>query len=307
MRVLAEIEVMTGAIEVVKGGAPISNNTHVNVQRRLLPGPRLEDWGHLIRNKHKRNGDNDYSPRLVAFVPPPEEELPGLLEDLLAFCTRESLSKLAHAPIAHAEFETEYPFSDGNGTTGRSLFHLLLRRGGIPPHFLLPVSLVLANRVNKYVAGLTAGRYFGRKGSDIACEGINRWTMLFAGAARMAVQDARRFEVQGQQLQASWLERVGNPKPDTTIRELIGELPAAPVLTTTTASELTGRTFQAANLAISRLVDAGILEQVNVGRRNRAFEAPELIDAFTWLERQLQSPAAATRISRTVGRVPECS
>ncbi len=42
-----------------------------------------------------------------------------------------------------------------------------------------------------------------------------------------------------------------------------------------------------------------------VGRRNRAFEAPELIRAFTDLERQLASPTGDTRTtppSRTVPR-----
>jgi len=34
---------------------------------------------------------------------------------------------------------------------------------------------------------------------------------------------------------------------------------------------------------------AGILTQVTVGRRNRAFEAPAIINAFTDLERQLAS------------------
>jgi hypothetical protein len=31
-------------------------------------------------------------------------------------------------------------------------------------------------------------------------------------------------------------------------------------------------------------VDVGILKQINVGKRNRAFEAPEIIEAFTDLE-----------------------
>jgi len=44
-------------------------------------------------------------------------------------------------------------------------------------------------------------------------------------------------------------------------------------------------------------VDAGILTQTTVGRRNRAFEAVELIDAFSDLERQLASPGGDTRSS----------
>jgi len=71
------------------------------------------------------------------------------------------------------------------------------------------------------------------------------------------------------------------------------------------AADLTGRSFQAANQAVHRLMDVGVLVQVNVGRRNRAFEAPELIDLFTALERQLASPAGDTLIADPVRRVPE--
>jgi len=51
------------------------------------------------------------------------------------------------------------------------------------------------------------------------------------------------------------------------------------------------RTYPAANNAVTQLVDAGVLKQVNIARRNRAYEAPEIIPAFTDLERQLASPA----------------
>ena len=37
---------------------------------------------------------------------------------------------------------------------------------------------------------------------------------------------------------------------------------------------------------------AGILRQVNVGRRNRAYEAPDIIVAFTAMGRQLASPTS---------------
>jgi hypothetical protein len=40
------------------------------------------------------------------------------------------------------------------------------------------------------------------------------------------------------------------------------------------------------------LTDAGILSQVTVGKRNPAFEAKDVINAFTDQERQLASPAA---------------
>ena len=65
-----------------------------------------------------------------------------------------------------------------------------------------------------------------------------------------------------------------------------------------------GRSFQATSLAMERLVDAGVLVQVSVGRRNRAFEAHELVDAFTAFERRLASPEGDTRTSTPARRVP---
>jgi hypothetical protein len=56
--------------------------------------------------------------------------------------------------------------------------------------------------------------------------------------------------------------------------------------------------------AAERLVDAGILRQVYAGRRNRTFEAPEVIAVFTALERQLASPDGDTRTSAPARTVP---
>ena len=107
------------------------------------------------------------------------------------------------------------------------------------------------------------------------------------------------------QLQDTWRQRAGNPRRDSAVQRLIGALPAAPVLTVATAAGLTGRSFQAANQAMDRLVDSGALVQISVGRRNRAFEAPELVDLFTALERQLASPAGDTLVAEAMRRVPE--
>ena len=85
---------------------------------------------------------------------------------------------------------------------------------------------------------------------------------------------------------------------------LIRALPGAPIVTVSGAADLIGRTFQATNQAVARLAEAGILAQVNVGRRNRAFEADAIIKAFTDLERRLASPAGNTQLSRPSLPVP---
>jgi hypothetical protein len=101
-----------------------------------------------------------------------------------------------------------------------------------------------------------------------------------------------------------WRERLGTVRANSGTDLLLQSLPGAPTLTIDSAASLIGRTFKPAAAAIQRLMDAGILRQVTVGRRNRAFEAPEVIAAFTTMERQLASPEGDTRTSAPVRRVP---
>ena len=302
--VLANIDAMVWGVAAVEPGARITLEILLDGHRRLLAGTRLREHGGRIRTVQNWIGGSGHNPCSAVFVPPPPEEVPALLDDLLAFCNHDGLPALVQAAIAHAQFETIHPFVDGNGRAGRALLHLILRRRGIATHFLPPVSLVLATWAEEYVAGLTAIRYVGDADSDAAHAGVNRWVALFAGACQRAVADARAFEERVRRLQAAWRERVGNPRRDSAMHRLIGALPAAPVLTATTASELADRSFQAANQAIDRLVAADVLVQVNVGRRNRVFEAPELIDAFTALERPLASPEGDTLVSEPIRDVP---
>jgi hypothetical protein len=77
------------------------------------------------------------------------------------------------------------------------------------------------------------------------------------------------------------------------------------VITVQSAATLIGRSEQAVNDAIPRLVEAGVLTQTTIGRRNRAFEAPDLISAFNDLERQLASPDGDTRHSPPERRAPQ--
>ena len=304
VEVLGNIESMLWAIEAVPPAGAITAEFVMEAHHRLLAGTRLAEHGGRIRTVQNWIGGSDYNPCSAAFVPPPHDLVEALLADLVAFCNDESLPAVAQAAIAHAQFETIHPFVDGNGRTGRTLIHLVLRRRGLAPRVLPPVSLILATWPRDYVAGLTGTRYEGAPESEQAHAGLNRWIALFAGACRRAATDAGRFETQVRALQDSWRERLGPVRRGSAADLLVRALPGAPLVTVTTASELIGRSFQATNQAIDRLVGAGILAQVTFGRRNRAFEAPELIEAFTALERQLASPEGDTLVSEPIRRVP---
>jgi Fic family protein len=304
VEVLSNIDAMSAAIGEVGPGDPISVATLLTFHERLLGNTRQAQLAGRLREKQNWIGGSDYNPCAAAFVPPPPELVPELMEDLCAFCTSETLPAVAQAAIAHAQFETIHPFADGNGRTGRALIQLVLRRRGLATRVLPPVSLILATWASDYVDGLTATRYRGPATGKNAHAGLNLWVGRFAGACVRAVQDAASFEERIEQIQCQWRTQLGSVRKNSSADLLIRSIAGAPVLTVGGAAALIGRSYPQANAAIERMVSAGLLSQITVGRRNRAFEAPAIVNAFTDLERQLASPHGETRTSEPVRPVP---
>ena len=305
LEVLNNIEAMNWAIEHLSDPKKkITTDDLLDIHRHLLARTRLDEYAGKIRTEQNWIGGSSYNPCSAAFVPPPHEQVQHLLDDLCAFCNMDTLPAIAQAAIAHAQFETIHPFVDGNGRTGRALIHVILRHRGLAPNVLPPVSLVLATWSGDYVNALMDTRYRGRSASPAARRGLDGWIGLFAAATTRAVSDAELYETSVVDLQESWRARLGRVRAGSALDSLIDALPGAPVVTVRSASSLIGRSAQAVNEAIPRLVEAGILRQTTVGRRNRAFEATELIDAFTDLERRLSSPTGDTRTSAPARAVP---
>jgi Fic family protein len=273
------------------------------MHRVLMRHTRTPEAGDQVRSVQNWIGGNDYNPCGADFVPPPPEFVPDLLEDLVIFLNSDDLSPLVQAAIGHAQFESIHPFADGNGRVGRALVHLVLRRRGLASRYVPPISLALATTARDYVAGLTAFRYVGEPSSPAAHEGIAGWLATFATATTRAVNDAHQLASDVDTLERHWREQAAPVRKNSTADMLLRVLPSAPIISVSTAAQLTGRTFQAAALAVRRLTDVGVLRQIKLGRRNRAFEAVGLVDTLNNIERQLASPDRNTRVSAPVRRV----
>src|SRR5215475_5280996 len=302
--VLRNIEAMASTIKQIGPGDPITVDILLEFHRRLMTGTRLDAHAGRIRTEQNWIGSSDYNPCSATFVPPPPQLVGELLEDLCSFCNDDALPAVAQAALAHSQFETIHPFADGNGRTGRALIHFVLRRRGLATRVLPPISLVLATWAKDYVDGLQATRYRGSASSVTARDGANLWVARFAAACRRAVTDAASFEEKAQQLQDEWRSKLGPVRAHSATDRLVSALPGVPVITVSSAAALIGRTFAPANEAIKRLAEAGILKPAKVGLRNRAFEAPDVIEEFTALERRLASPTGDTRTSQRSRPVP---
>lgn len=301
--VLNNVEAMRWATETMAEADAVTLEHLLEIHRRLMAGTRLENFGGRVRAEQNWIGGSSHNPCSAVFVPPPHDRVESLLVDLCAFCNEESLPAVVQAAIAHAQFETIHPFADGNGRTGRALVHVLLKRRGLAPA-VPPVSLVLATWSDDYIAGLTATRARSAPDSVEAVDGLNSWIALFAAAMTRAVDDAHDYETRVRDIQARWREAVGKVRSDSAVLRLIEVLPGAPLVTVQSAAALIDRSVQATNEAIAHLHASDVLKQTTIGKRNRGFEATELVDAFTALERQLASPDADTRVSPPARSVP---
>jgi Fic family protein len=302
--ILANIRAMQLALDYALSDPAVTVETLRNIHFELMRRTRMAEHAGKLRREQNWIGGNSYNPCGAAYVPPPPEAVPALMEDLCEFCSTDDLSPLAQAAIAHAQFETIHPFADGNGRTGRALIHLILRRRGLATRFVPPISLVLATWSKTYVNGLTRFRHEGSPDSTEATVAVNEWLGSFAAATRRAIADSTSYEERLGEIRQEWLALVRPLRAGSAASLLIDALPATPVVTVTTAADFIGRSFEATNQAVQRLMEAGILQPITVGRRNRAFEAPDIIDALVGLERRLASPEGDTRVSPPVRPAP---
>ena len=275
--VLANVDAMQRAMDSASAGHAFSTSDILDVHRRVMAQAPNSRIAGEIRTVQNWIGGNDYNPCGADFVPPPPEHAEPLLADLSDAVNREDLPPLVQAALVHAQFETIHAFEDGNGRTGRALVQVVLRRRGIAPGYVPPISVILATERDAYIAGLGEFRF----GDSI------RWIAGFATAAARAATLAARYLDAVRGLQAEWrglLESAANPRADAAAWAVIEALPAHPVISTVDAIVATGRAKSAVHAAVRQLVEAGVLVPLSTSKRNRLWEASGLLDLVEGLE-----------------------
>lgn len=273
--VIDNIEAMQLAIGEAAKVERLSTRELLSVHHTLMR--RLPSAGQ-IRIVQNWIGGNDYNPCGADYVPPPAEYVVELMDDLCAFCNSEEVPPLFQAAIAHAQFETIHPFDDGNGRTGRALVHIVLRRRGLAPRVVPPVSVALSLNRRVYIRGLTAFR----------ADDLDTWLLQFVTAAGRSVQLAEHYRASVTELLTDWRQRLragANPRSDAAAWMIIDALPAYPVLNRADATEVTGRSLPAVDHALRQLEGAGVLIPVRHNPPSRrSWEPAGLLALITTLE-----------------------
>ena len=277
LELLANIDAMQLAVDAAADAEKFTVHDITEIHKWLMAGSSNPGIGGRIRTEQNWIGGNDYTPCGADFVPPPPEYVEELLSDLCDAIENESFPPLIQAALVHAQFETIHPFADGNGRTGRALIQVLLRRRGIAPTYVPPISMVLAAERDRYIEGLTRYR------EDEVEEWIEQFAVAAARAARLATTYLGAVEALKQKWRAK-LAAGAAPRADAAAWAIIDVLPAHPIITAPVAAAATGRAKAAVHQAIGELVEAGVLESISAGKRNREWEAAGLMELVEGVE-----------------------
>jgi Fic family protein len=274
--VLGNVRALEEAIRLASSTRAITVDSIRAIHRKLFEGTRQANIAGLIRTRQNWIGGRD-TPWGAAFIPVPEHEVPRLLDDLCQFLRRDDLPAVVQAAIAHAQFETIHPFEDGNGRVGRALIHVILRRRGVAPHYVPPVSLILAANYSEYERGLIAYR----DGDG------DTWSEIFARAVAIACSEAEGLAGRIAGLKERWRAAAELPRRGSAADKLIEILPVHPVIDLRTSEKILGISDEAVRLGIERLQQAGVVREITYRKRGRAWESVGLFAVLDEFERRL--------------------
>ncbi|QCB52006.1 Fic family protein [Rhodococcus sp. PAMC28707] len=263
---LAAVKALIAMVDAT-GRGPMTLATLLDAHR-LLMAPDFyaaRDSGHL-RDVQNWIGGSDYTPINALFVPPPPEQVPALMDDLMVFVNRTDVPIIAQAAIAHAQFESIHPFTDGNGRIGRALISAVLRRRGLTRRITVPLASVMLADTSRYFDRLTEYRA-GR-----ADEFVEYLASAAVHASEAAEESARALS----ELPARW-KQLAAPRVNSADEAIIFRLLDTPILNADMAQQITGTTDASTYRALGRLTDAGVLELISTSKRNQIWAATDVL------------------------------
>lgn len=246
--------------------------------RLMRDDPSEAPYSGRIRDMQNWVGGSDHSPRGAMLIPPPPEELPALVADLLAFSNRQDLPSLLQAAIAHAQFETLHPFTDGNGRIGRALVNAILRYRNVTTSVVVPIASALVARREQYFAHLDAFREGNAE--PIVAE--------FARASRMAAQESSETAFRLAELPARWNDELGSVRAKSAVAQILEALLEHPVFTAADIESRIGGSTARIYTAIDRLVDAGIVRPLSDRKRDQVWGCAAVLDELDDLSARIE-------------------
>lgn len=205
----------------------------------------------------------------ATFVGPRHHLIPAAICDLIEFTQRADIPSLPQIAVAHAQFETIHPFTDGNGRTGRALVQAMLRNKGLTRQLTVPVSAGLLADTGAYFAALTSYRG-GDAAPIIEC---------FSRASSRAIDNGRLLVSDIRDIRRRWNDAIVG-RSDSAVWRVADLLTRRPVVNAALLAAELGINSTNAHRYLTPLTEAGILIETTNRARNRIWRSPEVLAAL---------------------------
>lgn len=225
-----------------------------------------QTFGGQLRDDQVWVGGTPYSPHGATFVPPVAERVPSLLEDLVAFASRRDVGPVAKAAIIHAQLETIHPFIDGNGRTGRTLIHKVLRDEGALTYATLPVSAGLLHNIDAYLDSIA-----GYQQGDIAGV-VSQLADALELSCQVGYRASRELDATMEEWESTMTERRGSR-----IRELPALLVRQPVVDVAFVARELSISPRAASSLVNKACEYGMIRPMGNRRRGEFYQSDAIL------------------------------
>ena len=263
--IVANTRAMAAAVDLADR---IDADSILQMHEALL-SPSRPDTAGKWRDQAVWIGGTRYGPHEADFVPPRSERIPGAVDDLVAFIDRDDIPVLAHAAVAHAQFETIHPFPDGNGRTGRALLQAQLRNKRLTRNVTVPVSAGLLTNTDAYFGALDEYR----RGDPLSI--IDQ----LARAAFVAIENGGQLVAELHAIRTEWAEKI-KVRRGTTAWRITDLLLRHPVINAPFVAKELGIEVPNVYRALGPLVDAGVVVEATSKKRDRVWRAPDVLRAL---------------------------
>lgn len=268
----------------------------LDVHSRCLYGKEALETGVRFR---ENEFDYDSSDRTsYSLRPPAAAEVPEYIEDICEFMNSGYFSPIVQTGFMHFQFEGIKPFKTALDRTGRALCHALFYARGLVKDVITPIALLPAIDTTSHVRHLLPYSFGILEDNSAAGLAIDSWTNFCAISLAAAVRVTSSYNDAFTKLVTRWRKQVGKISAGSSMEMILNILPGYPYVTANLACELTGRGFSSANDAVNRLVDSGVLLQVENGlTSSRMFEARGAFDIIDKIDGNLLSDRPVSRES----------
>lgn len=252
---------------------PLSRTLLGETQLLIVKGTKDEEWDSGdLRKRQVVIGRQGVPIEESRFVPPPNgPELEEGFSDWEKWINNfRSIPIIVRMALGHYQFETLHPYNNGNGRVGRLVALIQLIEEEILKFPVLDLSSWLDKHRDAYIDNLLRLSETGD---------VDTWIQFFSKAIEVRSNEITTIANK----LIDFRDQTKKRMMETGFRgvmafHIIDQLIGYPILDIQSIQKFTGKSFESANAAVVKLIEAGVLREITGRRRNRIFMCREVME-----------------------------